>query len=112
MSPSGVLRPLAEDGVRDFHGPFNGGGARLKKTLIWFVLALTAATQVAAADSEAAFPPLLKPEAQEARAAHLAAELLSRYHYKAIPIDDALSAKATRPSRSTTRCRPRCSTST
>ena len=93
MSPSGVLRSMAEDGVRDFGGPFNGGGVRLKKTLIWFVLALTAATQVAAADSEAGFPPLLKPEAQEAKAAHLAAELLSRYHYKTVPIDNALSAK-------------------
>jgi hypothetical protein len=41
---------MAKDGVWDFHGPFNGGGVRLKKTLIWFVLALTAATQVAAAD--------------------------------------------------------------
>ncbi len=93
MSPSGVLRLMAEDGVHDQYGPFNGGGVRLKKTLIWFVLALTAAMQVAAADSEAAFPPPLKPEAQEAKAAHLAAELLSRYHYKAVPIDDALSAK-------------------
>ena len=65
----------------------------MKKTLIWIVLALTAATQVAAAGSEAAAAPLLKPEAQEARAAHLAAELLSRYHYKAVPLDDALSAK-------------------
>ena len=66
----------------------------MKKTLIWVVLALTAATQIAAADSQAAVPPPLKPEAQEAKAAHLAAELLSRYHYKAVPIDDALSAKA------------------
>ena len=65
----------------------------MKKTLIWFLLALMAATRVAAADTEAAFPPLLKPEAQEARAAHLAAELLSRYHYKAVPLDNALSAK-------------------
>ena len=73
--------------------PFNGGGVRLKQTLIWFVLALTAATRVAAADPEVAFPPLLKPEAQEARAAHLAAELLSRYHYKAMPLDNALSAR-------------------
>jgi carboxyl-terminal processing protease len=79
--------------VRDFHGPFNGGGAKLKKVLSWFVLALMAATQVAAADSEVAFPPLLKPEAQEAKAAHLAAELLSRYHYKAVPLDNALSAR-------------------
>ena len=65
----------------------------MKKTLIWFVLALTAAMQVAAADSQVAFPPPLKPEAQEAKAAHLAAEVLSRYHYKAIPLDDGLSAK-------------------
>ncbi len=65
----------------------------MNKTLIWFVLAVTAATQVAAADPEAAFPPHLKPEAQEARAAHLAAEVLSRFHYKAIPLDDALSAR-------------------
>lgn len=84
---------MAKDGVWDFHGPFNGDGVRLKQTLIWFVLALTAATQVAAADLDVACPPLLKPEAQEARAAHLAAELLSRYHYKAVPLDNALSAK-------------------
>ena len=65
----------------------------MKKTLIWLVVALTIATRVAAAESEAALPPLLKPEAQEARAAHLAAEVLSRFHYKAIPLDDALSSK-------------------
>jgi carboxyl-terminal processing protease len=93
MSPPGVLRRLAEAGVRAFPGPFNGDGVRLKKTLIGFVLALTAATQVVAADAAAAFPPLLKPQAQEAKAAHLAAELLSRYHYKAVPVDNALSAQ-------------------
>jgi len=65
----------------------------LKQTLIWFVLALAAATRVAAADPEVAFPPLLKPEVQEAKAAHLAAQLLSRYHYEAMPLDNALSAK-------------------
>ena len=93
MRPSGVLWLMAEAGVQDFHGSFNEGGVRLKKTLIWFVLALTAATQVAAADSEAAFPSPLKPEAREAKAAHLAAQFLTRFHYKAVPIDDALSAK-------------------
>src|SRR4051794_3957264 len=84
---------MAEDGLGESCGPFNSGGVRLKKTLIWFVLALTAAMQVAAADSVAAFPPPLKSEAQQAKAAHLAAELLSRHHYKAVPIDDALSAR-------------------
>ena len=40
-----------------------------------------------------AYPPELKPAPQEAQAAHLAAELLTRYHYKAMPLDDALSEK-------------------
>jgi len=65
----------------------------LKQKLIGFVLALAAATQLAAADSELVYPPLLKPAVQEAKAARLAAELLSRYHYKAIPLDDALSVR-------------------
>jgi carboxyl-terminal processing protease len=65
----------------------------LKQKLIGFVLALMAALQVATADADAAYPPLVKPEAQEAKAAQLAAALLSRYHYKALPLDDALSAK-------------------
>jgi len=64
----------------------------LKQALISFVLALTAATRVAAAEPEPAFPPPLHPQAQEAKAAHLAAELLSRYHYRAMPLDNALSA--------------------
>jgi len=65
----------------------------LKQKLIWCALALAAAMQVAAADSGPSYPPLLSPEVQEAKAAHLAAEVLSRYHYKAVPLDDALSAK-------------------
>jgi carboxyl-terminal processing protease len=35
----------------------------------------------------------LKPQRQEAQAARLAAELLTRYHYKKIPLDDAFSEK-------------------
>ena len=58
-----------------------------------FVLALMAAMQVARADAELAYPPLLKPEVQEAKAARLASDLLSRYHYKAVPLDDALSGQ-------------------
>lgn len=73
--------------------PFNRNGVRVKQKLIWLVLALATATQVAAADSELAYPPQLKPDAQEAKAAHLAAQLLSRYHYKPVALDDALSTK-------------------
>ncbi len=65
----------------------------MKQKLIWFLLSLALTTQVVATDSELAYPPLLKPAVQEAQAARLAAELLSRYHYKAVPLDDALSSK-------------------
>ena len=51
------------------------------------------AVQGAWADAAIAYPPLLKPEPYEAQAAHLTAQLLSRYHYKKVPIDDALSGK-------------------
>jgi carboxyl-terminal processing protease len=64
----------------------------LKQKLIWFVLALAATTQGASADPELAYPPLLKPDVPEAKTAHLAAQLLSHYHYKAVPLDDALSS--------------------
>ena len=65
----------------------------MKQKLLWIVLALAAAVQAATADTAAFQPPALKPVVQEARAAHLASEVLSRYHYKAIPLDDALSSR-------------------
>jgi carboxyl-terminal processing protease len=72
---------------------FNRIGVSLKQKLIWLVLTLATAMQVAHADSEVSYPPPLKPQMQEARAAHLAAEVLSRYHYKPVALDDALSTK-------------------
>lgn len=65
----------------------------MNQKLIGFLLTLVFTTVVVAADSEPAYPPPLKPAAQEAKAARLAAELLSRFHYKAVPLDDALSTK-------------------
>ncbi len=65
----------------------------MKQKLIWLVLALATAMQLATADSEASYPLPLKPEMQQARAAHLAAEFLSRYHYKPVALDDDLSTK-------------------
>ena len=55
---------------------------KLKLLGILFALAVTAAHGAA-----------IVPDAQEAKAAHMAAELLSRYHYKATPVDEALSSK-------------------
>jgi carboxyl-terminal processing protease len=65
----------------------------LKQKLIGFLLTLAVTTLLAAADSDLAYPPPLKPAVQEAKAARLAAELLSRFHYKAVPLDDVLSSK-------------------
>jgi carboxyl-terminal processing protease len=64
----------------------------MKQKLIWVVLALVTAVQAATLDTVAAYPPALKPVVQEAQAAHLAAGVLSRYHYKALPLDDAMSS--------------------
>ena len=65
----------------------------MKQKLLWLVLALTLAARAAAFDAGTAYLPELRPEPQEARAAHMAAALLSRYHYRALPLDDALSGK-------------------
>ncbi|NLS17564.1 carboxy terminal-processing peptidase [Rhizobium sp. P40RR-XXII] len=42
---------------------------------------------------EAGSPPILTPLPQQAQAAHLSAEFLTRFHYRPVPLDDALSAK-------------------
>lgn len=65
----------------------------MKRRLLWLIFALATAAQGAALDAPTAFAPELKPQQQEAQAAHLAAELLSRYHYRAAPLDQTLSGK-------------------
>jgi carboxyl-terminal processing protease len=65
----------------------------MKQKLLWVVLALATAVQAATLDAAASGPTMLKPVVQEAQAAHMAAAILSRYHYKAVPLDDALSSK-------------------
>ena len=65
----------------------------MRQKLLWLVFALATAAQGAALDAGTPYPPELKPVQQEAQAAHLAAELLARYHYKGVPLDKALSAK-------------------
>ena len=64
----------------------------MKRNLPWFILFLATVAQGATLDSVAPLPEL-KPVPQEAQAAHLTAEVLARYHYKMVPIDDALSQK-------------------
>lgn len=72
---------------------FNLVMTHMKQKLLWLVLALASAVHAATGTAEAGNPPVLQPNAQETRAALLAAQVLTRYHYKAIPLDDALSGK-------------------
>ena len=65
----------------------------MKKNLLWLLLVLATAVQAALPDSATPSKLELKPVAQQAQAAHLAAELLTRFHYKAMPLDDAMSGK-------------------
>ncbi|MCM2307208.1 MAG: carboxy terminal-processing peptidase [Sulfuritalea sp.] len=65
----------------------------MKKVLPWIAFALMTTAQAAAFDPGRSPPPELRPSQQQAQAAHLAAEVLSRYHYKTVPLDDALSER-------------------
>jgi len=62
----------------------------MRKTLI--VLALIASGIVAAKPTGNS-GPLLKPAEDQAEAAIWASRFLTRFHYKAVPLDDAMSAK-------------------
>ncbi|GGC68158.1 carboxy terminal-processing peptidase [Undibacterium terreum] len=63
----------------------------MKKKLLWIALAFATATQAFAL--EPAAPPLLLPLQQQSQAANLSARFLTRFHYKAVPLDDAMSEK-------------------
>jgi carboxyl-terminal processing protease len=65
----------------------------MKQKLLWLVLLLATAAQGAGLDAGTTYPPELRPVPQEAEAAHLAAEVLTRYHYKAMPLDAGLSGR-------------------
>ena len=65
----------------------------MKKTLLWLILSLSFWAQAATIDAEQNVPEALKPTWQEVKAAHMAADILSRYHYKPVPLDQSLSEK-------------------
>lgn len=62
----------------------------MTRIFLWLLLGLATATQGATLDTGIQ-PPELRPVLQEAQAAHLAAELLGRYHYKSMPLDKSFS---------------------
>ena len=65
----------------------------MRRNWLWILFALATAAQGASLAAETPYLPELKPARQEAQAALLAAEVLARYHYKGVPLDDALSEK-------------------
>ncbi len=65
----------------------------MKQKLLWLIFVLITAAQGASLAAETSSLPELKPAKHEAQAAHLAAELLTRFHYKKVPLDDALSER-------------------
>ena len=69
----------------------------MKKSLLWIpaaVLAVVAAWGPVASTAAAVnAPTVLEPAPQHVRAAAMTAELLSRFHYKPVPLDDVMSQK-------------------
>lgn len=59
--------------------------------LLLVILALLVTTQAAAVDAPPAQNSELRPEQRQQQAAHLAADLLMRYHYKPLPLDELMS---------------------
>ena len=64
----------------------------MKKTLLSLLIALASIAYAGSFDVDTAVPTL-KPTLQQSQAAHLAAEVLTRYHYKPQALDDAMSKK-------------------
>ena len=64
----------------------------MKRILLSIIFAVATAAQATVLAGDIAYPPVLKPAQQEAKAAALAAELLARFHYKGMRQDEAFSA--------------------
>ncbi len=65
----------------------------MKQKILGLALCLLASVQVVAFAPPALPSTELKPEKYEERAAHVAAEILSRHHYKPVQIDKAMSGQ-------------------
>lgn len=65
----------------------------MKKKLLLILLSFVVATQALALDSGNLSPTHLKPLQHQSLEAHLAAQILTRAHYNAVPLDQAMSEK-------------------
>lgn len=64
----------------------------MNKKLLWILFAFATATQAAPFNTALAIPPL-KPLQEQSQAAHISAEVLTRYHYKPVKLDNVSSSK-------------------
>ncbi|HSH73312.1 MAG TPA: carboxy terminal-processing peptidase [Methylophilaceae bacterium] len=64
----------------------------MKNKLLWVLLAFTTIANALPLTTTLAAQQL-QPQQQQSQAAHLSAEVLTRYHYKRIPLDDITSSK-------------------
>jgi carboxyl-terminal processing protease len=60
---------------------------QMKDRLLWILLTLLAVPNITQA------APQLEPQPYQSQAAHISAEILTRFHYRHIPLDDETSAK-------------------
>ena len=67
--------------------------ALMKRLLLWVALLLATSVHATTAGLATSRPVELKPQHQQARAALLATQILTQYHYKAVPLDDSMSAR-------------------
>ena len=65
----------------------------MKLKLLYLVFALATAVEAASPDTVSLLAPSLSPLQQQSRAARVAADVLTRHHYKSMPLDDAMSEK-------------------
>ncbi|MGZ8317645.1 MAG: carboxy terminal-processing peptidase [Telluria sp.] len=65
----------------------------MKKHMLMVAMAFAMSTQAATTQPERVAATQLKPVAAQTQAALWAARVMGRYHYKATPLDDAMSAK-------------------
>jgi carboxyl-terminal processing protease len=65
----------------------------MKKHMFMVALAFAMSTQAATTQPERVAATQLKPIPAQTQAALWASRLLGRYHYKATPLDDAMSEK-------------------
>jgi carboxyl-terminal processing protease len=87
------LAGAAEAATSPQRTPDHSENRRMKKQMLTAFLAVAMSAHVVTAQPEKVSATQMKPAAAQAEAALWASRVLARYHYKALPLDDAMSEK-------------------